>query len=339
MSEADGEENKERIGNGLELYDIKLTIHNPDEVVRVTDDFFALKKDFPNGPIHIRDYRTLPHIRHVIKVGDRYVSMDELPFEGGPRYVETQLGEHDSAIAVMETIHKMFDRKTGRTVVAKHNYSYSTSLLAEAQHLARFQHPNIAVIYDMALRHGRLADPESLYFIMEYLGGNTLHDWSSKASTIAECAHIFDQIASAMTYIHDQGYIHGDLHSENIIFNENGIPKIIDIETCKKIGIVYHGHDSNETFTYSPADDERKFALLVFEILYPKASKDLFENRTLQPLEPAEWLQATAMIHPDFLERINAILLKSTDPEREKRLGSIEELNRQIQEVLQSVKL
>ncbi len=174
---------------------------------------------------------------------------------------------------------------------------------------------------------------------MEYLGGNTLHDWSSKASTIAECAHIFDQIASAMTYIHDQGYIHGDLHSENIIFNENGIPKIIDIETCKKIGIVYHGHDSNETFTYSPADDERKFALLVFEILYPKASKDLFENRTLQPLEPAEWLQATAMIHPDFLERINAILLKSTDPEREKRLGSIEELNRQIQEVLQSVKL
>ncbi len=77
----------------------------------------------------------------------------------------------------------------------------------------------------------------SIFIVMEYLEGKELFEFLVKKSVrITEklVCKVAKQVLSALNYLHTQGIIHGDIKSENILFNGKNI-SLIDFGTAKEI--------------------------------------------------------------------------------------------------------
>ncbi len=88
---------------------------------------------------------------------------------------------------------------------------------AEAQAAARLRHPNVVEVIDCA--HAPDGSP---YLVLEYLDGQTMHDWLT-ATGPAEPTHvalIVAQVASALAVAHAAGIVHRDIKPENLFLME-----------------------------------------------------------------------------------------------------------------------
>jgi eukaryotic-like serine/threonine-protein kinase len=109
-------------------------------------------------------------------------------------------------------------------------------LLAEARLLTCLCHPGIVRGYE-ALRR-----PEPL-LVMETLTGETLAhliDRRRRPLSARELAFLGLQLASAVGYLHRQGYVHLDLKPSNIVA-ESGRAKLIDLSIARRPGRVRPG--------------------------------------------------------------------------------------------------
>ena len=95
--------------------------------------------------------------------------------------------------------------------------------------LARLEHPNIARLID----GGCTSDGRS-YFVMEYIAGRPLAEYCDFESlSIADRINLFLRVCDATAYAHQQGIVHRDLKSGNILVLEGGAPKLIDFGIAK----------------------------------------------------------------------------------------------------------
>jgi serine/threonine protein kinase len=90
--------------------------------------------------------------------------------------------------------------------------------LQEAQAASRLQHPHIVPIYAWGEEAG-LA-----YLVMPYMAGGTLAHYVRRHGPLPleQAATYVEQIASALDYAHQRGYIHCDVKPANILLNEQG---------------------------------------------------------------------------------------------------------------------
>jgi len=102
----------------------------------------------------------------------------------------------------------------------------------EAQAAAALTHPNIVAVYDW----GKV---NSTYFIaMEYVEGKTL------AAILQERGHlspthtcdIISEVASALSFAHENGVIHRDIKPGNILIGSNGQVKVADFGIARALG-------------------------------------------------------------------------------------------------------
>ena len=101
---------------------------------------------------------------------------------------------------------------------------FVTSFSSEAQAAASVNHPNVAQAYSFGEHDGQY------YLAMELCDCGSLDDRITKLGKLPEreVLSIGQQIASALRTAWQRGLLHRDVKPGNILFNEAGVPKIVD---------------------------------------------------------------------------------------------------------------
>lgn len=106
----------------------------------------------------------------------------------------------------------------------------------EFRALSRLDHPNVLKVHGAGLYEGRP------YFSMELLEGRDLRDqveeWRAMppARRFALARDVLLQLARALEYIHDRGWVHRDITPSNIMLLPDGQVKLMDFGVVKEPG-------------------------------------------------------------------------------------------------------
>ncbi len=142
----------------------------------------------------------------------------------------------------MATVLAVIDTRTQHRIAMKLLLSVAdteesrTRFRREFRALSRLNHPNVLPVYEWGL-HG-----DRPWFTMELVPG---HDLRVEVDTLltlpardrfARSAHILEQVARALAYIHDRGLIHRDITPANIMVRPDGTATLMDFGVVKEMG-------------------------------------------------------------------------------------------------------
>lgn len=110
-------------------------------------------------------------------------------------------------------------------VAGRHRHLFQDSLRQEVEVLQKLSHPGVIHLYP-ALEGHFLARADPLpgapwYCVMEYLQGGSLAEHLPTLVarfSLEERLRLFDQIVGSVAYLHAQGYGHGDLKPDHVLF-------------------------------------------------------------------------------------------------------------------------
>lgn len=135
----------------------------------------------------------------------------------------------------MATVYLATQESIGRKVAIKimspalaADPSFSDRFVKEAR-MANLSHPNIVTVYDAGEIDG------TNYIVMEYASGGNLDTLIKQGISVSRCVEVIKQIASALHYSCNKGFIHRDVKPENIIFREDGSAVLMDFGIAKAI--------------------------------------------------------------------------------------------------------
>jgi tetratricopeptide (TPR) repeat protein/tRNA A-37 threonylcarbamoyl transferase component Bud32 len=181
----------------------------------------------------------------------------------------------------------------------------------ERQILATLEHPNIARLID----GGQLEDGRP-YFVMEYVDGRTLLEYSDEHRlSITERIALFRQVCSAVTHAHGRLIVHRDLKPGNILVTAEGTPKLLDfglarlLETDGSTDLTVTGmrmmtvaYASPEQVLGKPVTvsaDIYSLGLVLYELLTGARAYEVSSN---SPLEAARTICEKAPLPPGLAQ-------------------------------------
>jgi parallel beta-helix repeat protein len=138
----------------------------------------------------------------------------------------------------MGTIYRATDLETGQPVAVK---TPRIALLEDPTLAKRFQrevhllmtirHPHVVPLLDMGY-YNRVP-----FLVMPYLSGGSLRQrWHNPPQSSLEVVFPWlMQIAKALDFVHNQGWVHRDVKPENILFDEHGTAYLSDLGVVKLI--------------------------------------------------------------------------------------------------------
>lgn len=104
-------------------------------------------------------------------------------------------------------------------------------MMAEAQIIARLEHPGILPIHDM----GSLPDGR-IFYVMKLVQGLRLDSFNDKTPQLPDRLRVFLKICDAVAFAHSQGVIHRDLKPSNVMIGDFGEVLVIDWGLAKAAG-------------------------------------------------------------------------------------------------------
>lgn len=142
-----------------------------------------------------------------------------------------KIGQGGMAVVYLAT-QESFDRKVALKIIA--NKAFGGKELAErfrreAKIVASLSHPHIVPVYDV----GSIGNYQ--YLAMDYLQGGELKSWIQAGLEPAESVQILMQIAQALHFAHNKGYVHRDIKPGNIMFREDNSAVLTDFGIAKPL--------------------------------------------------------------------------------------------------------
>ena len=139
----------------------------------------------------------------------------------------------------MALVYRAIDRRTGHNVAVKilrpefaQDEEFLERFDREAQTASKMSHHNIVNLLDIG------QEGELRYLVMEYVNGRTLKEVIQQKGALPPtvAAQICIRILSALQHAHDNGIIHRDIKSQNILVNANGHIKVSDFGIARVAG-------------------------------------------------------------------------------------------------------
>jgi WD40 repeat protein/tRNA A-37 threonylcarbamoyl transferase component Bud32 len=202
---------------------------------------------------------------------------------------------------------------------------------AEAEAVARLQHPNIVQIHEVGQHQGLP------YFSLEFCPGGSLEDrldgtpWESKRA-----AQLIETLARAIHAAHHKGLVHRDLKPANVLLTADDEPKITDFGLVKHIDAVRQTRTNAVLGTPSymapeqapgkkeigPAADVYALGAILYELLTGRP-----------PFKAAHWMDTLVQVvadepvpvrrlQPKTPRDLETICLKCLEKDPRKRYGS-----------------
>jgi serine/threonine protein kinase/TolB-like protein len=105
-----------------------------------------------------------------------------------------------------------------------------SKLLREARMAARLNHPNVCTVHEVGEAEGQV------YVAMELVSGRTLSErLRSGRMAVEEAARLGQQMADALAHAHENGVVHRDFKSPNVIITPEGRAKVLDFGLAKPV--------------------------------------------------------------------------------------------------------
>ncbi|MCJ7729778.1 MAG: protein kinase, partial [Sedimentisphaerales bacterium] len=219
----------------------------------------------------------------------------------------------------------------------------------EAELIASLDHPNIVKIRDSGIIH------RQYFFVMEYIKGQPLDRYvEAQNLSFRQRIMLFDKICGAVTYAHQQGIVHRDLKSANVLIDERGEPHILDFGLAKAIGIselaqkdvmpTITGQWAGSLSNMSPEQAAAKpelidvrtdvyaLGMMLYHILTGQDPYDVTGSilQVLQNIQEAEPVRPSKIIRK-FDPDVEAILLAALAKDRSQRYQSVASLQGDIE--------
>ncbi|WP_426416302.1 SUMF1/EgtB/PvdO family nonheme iron enzyme [Aestuariirhabdus sp. LZHN29] len=136
----------------------------------------------------------------------------------------------------MSTVYLAIQESFGREVALKimspalaTDPTFGERFLREANIVGRLSHPHIIAVYDVGVY-------DQLYYIaMDYCPGQSLQQLIHTGLTQERALEILRQIAHALDFAQEKGFVHRDVKSENILFRQDGSAVLTDFGIAKAL--------------------------------------------------------------------------------------------------------
>ncbi|BBM85543.1 serine/threonine protein kinase [Candidatus Uabimicrobium amorphum] len=132
----------------------------------------------------------------------------------------------------MGRVYRAYDPQLDRVVALKTLLSQEQGnavdrFLREAKTTAKLEHPNIIKVFDIGTESGMN------FFAMEFINGVTLKKAIQNKMSTRSLIELMIKICRAVDYAHQNGVVHRDIKSVNIMLDANNIPYVMDFGLAK----------------------------------------------------------------------------------------------------------
>lgn len=247
----------------------------------------------------------------------------------------------------MGVVYKALDTNLDRPVALKFlPLSVSASeqdkarFVQEAKAAAVLNHPNICTI------HGIEEYDARQFIVMEFVDGESLKSKIKRTGfTVEEITEIATRIAEGLKAAHENGVVHRDVKSENIILTRDGKVKIMDFGLAKLAGgmdltrngstvgtIAYMSPEQIQALDIDHRADLWSFGVVLYEMIARKVpfqaeheAAIIYEILNVEPI-------ALQSIRNDVPEKLQILISQALQKDRSKRIGSASEIIEQLRQ-------
>jgi eukaryotic-like serine/threonine-protein kinase len=111
-------------------------------------------------------------------------------------------------------------------------------LLEEARKIAKLRHPGIVTVHDVGREDG------SVFVVSDLIDGENLADRIARSkSSVSETIKLVAEVADALAFAHDLGFVHRDIKPANILIDRQGKALITDFGIATTIDDLARGRN------------------------------------------------------------------------------------------------
>ena len=220
-------------------------------------------------------------------------------------------------------------------VQGKPNFrEYQTKFVNEALSLARCSHPHVVQVYEV---FPEMAGNIELWcMVMELIDGTNLAEYLEDNGILSEtkALPIIQQVGSALSFVHQQGFTHLDVKPQNVMLRKRGFEAVlIDFGLARQVTASgkLRTNSNSGTECYAPIELlEKRAELVAYTDVYSLAAT-LYVMLTGELPFPSQFRKQNIPLTPpkqhysEISDRVNAAIMKGMELEPQNRPQSVQE--------------